>query len=173
MAEKTMTLAEALSLKKSLERKIDKRIQKIKLAYIPVNGKDLVEHEKEYKEYVLKMKSTYQSLETMRKNYEILSCAIVAANTKTKTDLVNKLTQQPYTISDLLCMLSDDTADKISKSLNDGYFKARSKMDAFIDPFGEELRDEAYAANEDFKEKAKMAIEKANAKKKIKVNFID
>lgn len=173
MAEKTMTLAEALSLKKSLERKIDKRIQKIKLAYIPVNGKDLVEHKKEYEEFVLKMQSTYQSLDTMRKNHEILSCAIVTANAKTKTDLVNELTQQPYTISDLLCILSDDISDEINASLNDGYFKAKSKQGAFIDPFGEELRDKVSIANENFKEEAKMAIEKANGKKKIKVNFID
>lgn len=176
MAEKTMTLAEALSLKKSLERKINKRLEKLKLAYLPVSINDYAEHKEYYGEYVNDMKSIYQSLTTLKKNYNILCSAIASANAKTKTDMIDS-NGNPYTISDLLSILSDSITNDMIKAMDDGYGRARAKQAGhpdiiIVDPFFD-IRNILVENTENFKEKANMAIQKANAKKKIKVIFED
>lgn len=176
MTEKIMTLSEAISLKKSLKRKIDKRLLKLKLAYMAVGTDEYKSHKADYDDYSARIRSTYQSLKVIKTNYDILSAAILTANAKTKTDL-NDPDGNPYTICQLLCMLSDDTDDIIAKTINDSWARARAKQAGHkdiivLDPFDKRTHDDIQS-NEEFKEQVKAAIAKANSKKKIKVSFID
>lgn len=176
MAEKTMTLVEALNMKKSLRRKIDKRLIKIKLAYLAASTDDIAAHKEYYDNYKIEMKAVYQSLCTLRKNYDILCNAINIANAKTKTDMLAP-DGTPYTISQLIAMQNDNISDEIVKALDYGYDRVRSKQTGYIDiqiidPFIG-MRDQIVKYNEDLNNSIKEALYKANAKKKIKVEFAD
>lgn len=177
MAEITMTLAEALEFKKSLKRKIDKRLQVIRLSAVLVpNNPVNMQH---MKPHVDKVRQCYQSLNVLSTNYDILCAAIVTANSKAKTDIIG-MDGKPMTVAQLLAIHGNDSiAQQTAKALQDSYTRVRKELPKYkpnevvmVDPLSDK-RDGYLEKHDDYIERVKSAIHKANAKAKVKVTFID
>ena len=179
MTEKTMTLSEALELKKSLKRKIDKRLQVIRLSAVLAPNDDAMSDESHFKSHENEVLQCYQSLSVLSANYDILCAAITTANAKAKTDMTG-IDGKPMTVAQLLAINGNDSiAQETAKAMQDSYLRVRKELSKYkpgevtlIDPLSEKRK--CFLENHDnYIEDVKAAIHKANAKAKVKVIFID
>lgn len=78
-----MTVAEALTTRKNLKKKIEKKVKELQSVAVvsksnpTVNGKSI-------EEWTATVKSKYQSLQHLSLNYDILNAAIIQSNCKTE-----------------------------------------------------------------------------------------
>ena len=83
MAMVEMTVAEALTTRKNLKKKIEKKVKELQSVAVvsksnpTVNGKSI-------EEWTATVKSKYQSLQHLSLNYDILNAAIIQSNCKTE-----------------------------------------------------------------------------------------
>lgn len=169
MAEKTITLAEALSMKKSIECRIRRRLEALNKICIGLSASSN-EKQSVIDKRVKDIRSVYRSISTMSTNYSTLSSAIAAANAKTKTGICAK-DGHDMTISELLAANSNGYMDTMVESLSSA-MASLAGSSSTVDQFNTELDRLAYI-NDEQKQKMNIAIQAANAKKKIKVTFID
>lgn len=99
MAMVEMTVAEALTTRKNLKKKIEKKVKELQSVAVvsksnpTVNGKSI-------EEWTATVKSKYQSLQHLSLNYDILNAAIIQSNCKTEVVMYGR----KMTIAELVAM---------------------------------------------------------------------
>lgn len=174
MTTKKMTVEQAIDMRDSLKRKIDKKVKILNSSCMVVEKEEY--NKKTYAKIEEVVKAVYQSVSTMVLNYDILSSAIMQSNHSTTLTGIRGQSGRNITVAEALAVLNSPTGAMVNilrRSRQVAYnTNASLKGSMVVDVLGDTAIKyvESY---DNYIETLKAAVKESNRKNIVTVNLQD